>query len=340
MKRLTLEEIGKLAGVSRATVSRVINDHPNIRPEVRERVKQVIAETGYQPNLAARSLASNESKMLGLVMPSIIQSAFTDPYYPRLIQGISHACNQKDYTISLFLFQTQAEERRIIKRIVGNGLFDGLILSADTLLQPFVPTLLEYNIPFVQIGRPESDNINQISFVDIDNIVGASLATSHLIRLGYERIAQIATMHNTAGMDRDTGYRKALAEHHIAVKKELIAVGDFSEKGGYTAMNVLLAHKPDAVFAQSDAMALGAIKAIHDAGLNVPDDIAVVGFDDLLSDTIEPALTTIRQPIHRTGSLAVEMLIDKIKTPDEQSQHIVLPVELVIRASCGAVLKR
>ena len=338
MKRLTLEEIGKIAGVSRATVSRVINNHPNIRPEVRDRVKKVIAETGYQPNLAARSLASNESKILGLIMPSILQSAFTDPYYPRLIQGISKACNENDYTVSLFLFQTQEEEQRTIKRIIGNGMVDGLIVTADTTSNPFVPTLRKFNVPFVQIGRPIEKDANTVSFVDVDNVAGGYLATLHLIQQGYKRIGQIATALNTAGMDRDAGYQRALAERGFKVDKDLIVFGDFSEASGYEAMKLLLEQKPDAVFVQSDTMAMGVLKAIRDAGLCVPQDIAIVSFDDLpTSATAEPPLTSIRQPIQRTGALAVETLIDILKTSSEPPRHIVLPVELVIRSSCGAV---
>jgi LacI family transcriptional regulator len=338
MKRLTLEEIGKIAGVSRATVSRVINNHPNIRPEVRDRVKKVIAETGYQPNLAARSLASNESKILGLIMPSILQSAFTDPYYPRLIQGISKACNENDYTVSLFLFQTQEEEQRTIKRIVGNGMIDGLIVTADTTKNPFVPTLRKFQIPFVQIGRPLDKDANEVSFVDVDNVAGGYLATLHLIQQGYKRIGQIATALNTAGMDRDAGYRRALSERGFTVDKDLIVFGDFSEASGYEAMKSLLQQKPDAVFVQSDTMAMGVLRAIRDAGLCVPQDIALVSFDDLpTSAAAEPSLTTIRQPIQRTGALAVETLIDILQTNPEPPRHIVLPVELVIRSSCGAV---
>lgn len=338
MKRLTLEEIGKIAGVSRATVSRVINNHPNIRPEVRERVKKVIAETGYQPNLAARSLASNESKMLGLIMPSVLQSAFTDPYYPRLIQGISKACNENDYTVSLFLFQTQEEEQRVMKRIVGNGMIDGLIVTADTLEHPFVPTILEYNIPFVQVGRPREKDARNISFVDVDNDAGAYLATLHLIQQGYKRIAQIATSHNTAGIDRDTGYRRALSERGFAIDEDLIAYGDFSETSGYERMKELISQKPDAVFVQSDAMTVGALKALREENICVPDDIAVVSFDDLpMAALSDPPLTTIRQHIQRVGALAVETLIDIIKTSPEPTRHIVLPVELVIRSTCGAV---
>ena len=338
MKRLTLEEIGQLAGVSRSTVSRVINDHPNIRPSVRRRVEQVILETGYQPNSAARSLASSQSRILGLVMPSILQSAFIDPYYPLVIQAISHACNENDYTAALFLFQSAAEEENMSQRIVASGLIDGIIVTADTINSTFVSKIQQYDIPFVQIGRPPRANAAAISYIDVDNEAGAYLATSHLIQLGYQRIGQLATSHNTAGVDRDAGFRHALSDRGLAVEAELTALGDFSETSGYHAMLALMDKQPDAVFAHSDAMALGAIRAIRDRGFKVPGDIAVVGFDDMpLASRADPPLTTVRQPINRTGALAVETLLDIIKTAAEPARHIVLPVELVIRASSGAV---
>ena len=338
MKRLTLVEVGKLAGVSRSTVSRVINKDPNVSPKARARVEQVIEETGYQPNNAARTLASQQSKTLGLIMPSILQSAFTDPYYPRLIQGISHSCNQNDYTVSLFLFQTKEEEKRISKRIISNGLVDGLIITADTVDNPFTDQIQDANLPYVQIGRPYNKSSDTINYIDVDNEAGANIATTHLIQQGFQRIAQIATMHNSAGVDRDAGYRRALSERGFPVREELIEVAEFSEESGYQAMKKLIQVNPDAVFVQSDAMAIGALRAIRDEGLTVPNDIAVVSFDDLpLAAKADPPLTTVRQPIFRTGVLAVETLIDIIQTTSTTARHIVLPVELVIRSSCGTV---
>ncbi len=338
MKRLTLEEIGQIAGVSRSTVSRVINDHPNIRPAVRQRVEDVIRQTGYQPNSAARSLASSQSRVFGLVMPSILHSAFADPYYLLLIQAISHACNQNDYTPALFLFQTLEEEEKTSQRIVASGLIDGLIVTADTIESAFVSKIQQYDIPFVQIGRPPTRNAAAISYVDVDNEAGAYLAASHLVQLGYRRIGHLATAHNTAGGDRDAGFRHALADRGLAIDAALVKVSDFSESGGYQAMQALLEQEPEAVFAQSDAIALGAIRAIRDRGMSVPEDIAVVGFDDMpMAASSDPPLTTVRQPINRTGMLAVETLIDIVRTTPEPARHIVLPVELVIRASSGVV---
>lgn len=337
MTRLTLETIGQLAGVSRATVSRVINNHPNISDEVRERVQRVIAETGYQPNAAARSLASSESRIIGLVIPNVISAVFTDPYYPRLTQGISAACNRLGYILALFLFHTLEEERTAVQRLSSNALLDGLILTADTIENPLMPQLIARQMPFVYVGRPTNEDPQDVTYVDVDQMAGAMQAVAHLSALGYQRIGEIATAHNAAGLDRHRGYQQALQRHGLAYDEALVAYGDFTEGSGYTAMQQLLPQGPDAVFVQSDGMGLGAWRAIRDAGLRVPDDVALVSFDDLPPALLaEPPLTTVRQPIHRTGEIAVELLVERLQQPDKMPEHVILPTELVIRASCGA----
>ena len=336
MAKYTLEKIGELAGVSRSTVSRVINNHPNISADVRQRVLQVIRETGYTPNHAARSLASNQSFTIGLVIPNIIQAVFTDPYYPLLTQGISAACNRLGYTLALFLFHTLQEERTAVQRLTQNNAMDGLIITADNVENPFVPLLVERDVNFVYVGRPTTNNPDNITYVDVDNEAGGHLAVSHLISLGYRRIGQIATAHNTAGIDRDQGFRRAMYEHDIPVDESLVAYGDFTEQSGYDAMQTLIPQEPDAVFVHSDSMALGASRALRDAELAVPDDVALVGFDDLPPATqVDVPLTTIRQPIERTGQLAVETLVDRVGTRYKAATHHILSVELVMRSSCG-----
>lgn len=333
-KRFTLDEIGKLANVSRATVSRVINNYPHIRPEVRERVLEVIKETGYQPNLVARSLVSRRSNILGLIIPSTVQKVFADPYFPRLIQGVSQACNAQEYTLSLFLFHDREEERKTLDRILGTGLVDGLVVTADYADDVYAPELIESTMPFVQIGRPESDI--SINFVDVENKSGGYLATRHLIQQGYRKIGIIASNINGAGIDRLSGYQRALAEQNIPFDEALVQYGDYGRKSGYDAMQALLALELDAVFACSDSMALGAIQVIKEAGLTIPDDIAVVGFDNLVvGQDLDPPLTTIHQPIKRVGAQAIELLIAILDGEKEEPQQVILPVELIVRGSCG-----
>lgn len=336
MKKMTLEEIGKLAGVSRATVSRVVNGYPYIRPEVRKRVEKVIAETGYQPNLIARSLASDRSNIIGLVVPNQATAVFTDPYFPRLIQGITQAASQNKLTLALFLFHSREEEDITIESIVNTSLVDGLIITADRKVDPIAQALLERQVPFVQLGRPEL-RPKRIHFVDVDNVDGGKMATEYFISLGYQRIAIIASDQNTAGDDRLSGYYAALQAHGIPVDDRLVEFGDFSMRSASQAMKRLLPYEPDAVFVCSDSMALGALSAIREAGLSVPDDIAVIGYDDL-PPAIQsmPPLTTIRQPIFETGQLAVRTLIEILDARSKSATRHILNNQLVIRHSCGA----
>jgi LacI family transcriptional regulator len=336
--KLTLEQIAQMAGVSRSTVSRVVNHHPGVKPSIRERVLQVIQETGYHPDPAARSLAGRRSGLIGLVVPRAVQFLFIDPYYPRLMQGIAQACNSYDYILSLFLFHTEEEEQKLFPRLLRNQLVDGIIVSALPLDDSLVSQLLLNEIPFVMIGRP--DNPTRISFVDVDNVAGAYSAVRHLIQLGRKRIATITgPLNTTVGLDRRQGYLNALNDRGMLIDGTLIVAGDFTEVSGYTGMQRLLCQKVDAVFAASDTMAFGALRAIRQAGVTVPDEIAVVGYDDLpLATTSEPPLTTVRQPIRRLGVQAVENLIDILANGRYPPRHVVTTTELIIRASCGSNL--
>ncbi|MBN2303270.1 MAG: LacI family DNA-binding transcriptional regulator [Anaerolineae bacterium] len=331
-KKLTLDDIGALAGVSRATVSRVINDYPHITPEVRERVQKVIVETGYKPNKIAQSLASNRSGIIGLVIPHAVQTILTNPYFLHLINGITQTTNACGLNLSLFLFHSMNEEVQMARSLFYTNLIDGLIITADRKENPFVKQVIQHDIPFVFVGRPQIKV--PISYVNVANVMGAYLAAEHLINLGRRRLAIIMCDHNTAGDDRYKGFRQALDDYHIEIDPQRIVRGDFSLESGYVAMQQLFPTVPDAVFAASDMMALGAQRAIRQAGLIIPDDIALVGFDDLPQSALaEPPLTTIRQPIEDLGIEAVnllnEMLCQKIGLP----RQIILPVELVLRAS-------
>jgi len=334
VKRLTLEEIGKLAGVSRSTVSRVVNGYPHISPEIRERVEQIINETGYQPNFAARSLASSRTQVIALFVPNIVSHIFSDPYFSHLTEGISRACNAADYTLSLYLFHSLEEEQRTMERMLNGRMIDGLIFTADRDDSGLIPELRAQKTPFVMVGRPDDPSI---SYVDTDNVNGGYAAGRHILRLRRERIAFIGSHQNNAGRDRQKGFLKALKEQGVMLPPEMIVIGDFSEDSGYYAMNQLLRHKPGAIFAANDLMALGALRSITDAGLTVPDDVAIIGFDDSPAGQLaSPPLTTVRQHVHRLGTTAVEMLLDILDTGSDAPHRVILPTELVIRASCGA----
>ena len=329
---LTLDKIAEVAKVSRSTVSRVINNDPNVSEKTRTRVQEVIRQLNFQPNRAARSLAGGRTHVLGLVIPMGVSRLFTDPYFPILIQSVSSTCNARDYSIMLWLAEPEYE-RKMISQILYNGLMDGIIVSSMLLDDPLVKALIAGRLPFILVGRSPGDEC--ACTVDVDNLDGARQAVTHLLNNGRRRIATITGPQTMiAGRDRLEGYLTALQKSALTPGPEWIVDGDFTEAGGYNAARQLLPHRPDAIFAASDSMAFGALRALQEANLRVPEDIALVGFDDLpFAAHTNPPLTTVRQPIQNTGVLAVEALIDRIENPDAEPRQAILPTELVIRAS-------
>jgi LacI family transcriptional regulator len=332
---LTLEDIARLSGFSRSTVSRVINADSNVKEETRQKVLQVIQKIDFQPNLAARGLAAGRTNIIGLVIPAGVGFIFADPYFPVLIQGVSEACNAYNHSVMLWLAEPEYE-RRTISQILHNGLVDGVILSSALMDDPIVKSLYDSKMPFILIGRHPTLEVN---YLDVDNVRAAREATEHLMRQGRKRIATITGPQNQiASYDRYQGYMNAINDRNQQALPELTAEGDWTEAGGYAAMRQLLPYKPDALFAANDVMAVGALRALNEAHLHVPDDVAVVGFDDTPNASkTQPPLTTIRQPIQSMGMLAVETLIDIIDHPGPETRSILVATELVIRESCGTL---
>lgn len=336
MKRLNLEEIGRLAGVSRSTVSRVVNGEANVSADAKQRVEAVIAETGYRPHAAARSLASNRTGVVGLIIPSAVETLFDDPFFGRLILGVSGATNNLGLTLALFMFDQDADEDSIISRVVNPGLVDGVVVTATRIGDPVIDHLRGADMPFVVIGRTTDDS--SVFSVDVDNRGGARAAALHLARLGRERIGLIAApSSSTAGIDRRQGFLDGLAEAGLSIDGRL-AEGAWTEGSGRLAMDRLLGGElPDAVFASSDRMAVGALRAIHDAGLRCPEDVAIVSFDGLLpADQTVPRLTSVTQPVNVLGGRAAQLLNSVIADPEGRPEHVVFGTELVVRESCGA----
>jgi LacI family transcriptional regulator len=337
---LTLEEIGKLAGVSRSTVSRVVNGSANVSEVVRERVGQVIHQTGYHPHAAARSLVTHRTRVIGVVIPEALTKLFTDPFFPLLLRGVTETCNSHDYHLMLSLFSGPDGQFDMHRRVIRSGYLDGVIMASTRLDDPLVARLLQDKVALVMVGRHPDERVN---YVDTDNLGAARMATEHLIRLGHKKIATLTgPLNMLQAQDRVAGFRQAMDAHRYSLPESLVVEGDFTEGSGYEGMTRLLAVRPSAVFAASDAMAVGALKAIRHAGLRVPDDIALVGFDDVpIAEAIEPALTTVRQPIERLGSMATELLLTLIEAGSSEEprlvQRIVLPAELIVRQSCGAL---
>jgi DNA-binding LacI/PurR family transcriptional regulator len=330
----TLDEVARVAGVSRATVSRVVNGSPKVSPDVRRAVEKAIDRLGYTPNRAARSLVTRRSGSIGVVITESAASLFEDPFFPRLLRGISSELAVKDLQLVLLMPDADSNIARV-EDYLGAGHVDGVLLASLHGDDPLPSRLRARGIPVVVGGRPPRGAT--VPFVDVDNVQGARSAVAHLAASGRRRIATIAGPSDmTPGIDRLTGYREGLAEAGIAHDWSLEATGDFRRESGVSAMERLLAERPDldAVFAASDLMASGALGVLRAAGRRVPDDVAVVGFDDSpVATSTEPPLTSVRQPIEEMGREMTRLLVGGLGRDDDVSRRVILATRLVRRAS-------
>jgi len=290
------------------------------------------------PNVVARSLVTSRTRIISIVIPEAVMSIFTDPFFPLLLCGTTEACNAHHYQLILSLFTASADFQEMYDRFLRNGYTDGVIVASATLDNCLIPHLLRDGVPFVSVGRHTDERVH---YVDTDNVGGARMAVDHLVRQGHRRIGTITgRLGLVSGQDRLKGYRQGLEASRIPVDDDLIIDGDFTEEGGMAAMRTLLPMEPTAVFVASDTMAVGAMRTLRAAGIKVPQDIALVGFDDTpVASSLEPALTTVRQSIERLGAMAVDVLVAILQDSSEGStavHRILLPTELVVRGSCGA----
>ena len=330
----TLEEVAQAAGVSRATVSRVVNGSPKVSPDIRRTVEREVARLGYVPNRAARSLVTRRSDSVGVVITEPPTRLFVDPFFPRLLRGISAELGARDLQLVLLMPESGRDAGRA-EAYLSAGHVDGVLLVSLHGDDPLPKRLAGRGIPIVVGGRPLRGA--PLHYVDIDNRGGARAAVAHLASLERRVIATIGGPADmAAGVDRMAGYREGLEEAGLPLDRELEAVADFSHEGGLHAMRQLLAARPDidAVFAASDLMAAGALQALRVARRRVPGDVAVVGFDDSpLAATTQPPITSIRQPIEEMGREMVRLLVESSERADPVPRHVVLGTELVRRAS-------
>jgi DNA-binding LacI/PurR family transcriptional regulator len=338
----TLEQVAALAGVSRATVSRVVNGSPKVSPAVRAQVERAVAKLGYVPNRAARSLVTRRADSVALVVSEPHARFFSEPFFAGMVRGVGAALAETGVQLLLLIAHDLPERGRLERYVVG-GHVDGVLLASLHGDDPLPGILERAGVPAVMVGRPTGrggppvDRRARAGYVDADNRGGARQAVDHLARRGRRRIATIAGPQDMGvGQDRLDGYRDGLRAAGLAGDGDLVEVGDFTEEGGAAAMARLLARpgRPvDAVFAASDLMAAGALRALRAAGRRVPDDVAVVGFEDsAVARYTQPPLTTVRQPIEEMGRQATRLLLAKV-AGEAAGMHLVLDVELVVRAS-------
>ncbi|WP_029146540.1 LacI family DNA-binding transcriptional regulator [Microbacterium luticocti] len=327
---VTIEEVAAAAGVSRSTVSRVVNGSTSVSPAALEAVRRAIAELHYVPNRAARSLASRQTLAIGLVVPEDTTRFFGDPFFASIVSGINERLLRSDYVLNLFIASDDPGEK--MTSYMRGGNVDGAIVVSHHTSDTFIDRIAAA-MPVVYGGRPVRHRDGDY-YVDVDNVAGGRDATAYLISQGHRRIATITgPLTMPAGVDRLDGYRAALADAGLDQGPQ--ADGAFTSDGGAEAMRRILADggAPDAVFAASDLMARGALEVLAAAGLRVPDDVAVIGFDDSpVATSVTPALTTMRQPSFEQGQTMATVLLD-VLAGRQPAHETILPTELVVRAS-------
>jgi LacI family transcriptional regulator len=332
-KDITIFDVAREAGVSYSTVSRVINEK-GVSADKRERVLRAMAELGYVANLQARSLAGGKSRIIGLLVHSL-----TVGYFGEIARGVDEELAAAQYDLMLYTtHRRKGRESAYVTRLTRN-LVDGLLLVLPTNADAYLETLRHRRFPHVLVDHQGVDF--DVTSVGVTNQQGAFDGARHLIELGHRRIGFITgEMDVGCSRDRLIGYQEALRAAGIPLDPALIREGDFLQPRAYTCAQELLSldEPPTAIFASNDVSAFGAMEAIRDRGLRIPDDVSIIGFDDIPQATqVHPALTTVRQPLAEMGRRAAQLLFTQINEPDAPITRLELPTELIIRESAGPI---
>ncbi|OAS86221.1 LacI family transcriptional regulator [Metabacillus litoralis] len=329
---MKMSDVAKLANVSPATVSRVLSNPELVSKETRQKVLDVINEVNYKPHIVARQFRTKETKIILVVVPDI-----TSAFFSKVLRGIEHVAVNNGYQVILGDTENDIEREKEYINLLLQKQADGMVLLTARLNKTNLEEISEH-FPMV-LACEYMDGLN-VPTVSIDNISSARKATEHLIKLGHTKIAHITGPINVIlSRDRMRGYQQAMMSHELDIDSAYIQEGDFSFESGYNQTLKLLAleNPPTAVFAFNDEMAMGAIKAAKDSGLKAPEDLAVVGFDNVkMSSVIEPNLTTINQPKYEIGKKAMELLLKLINGESINKKKFVMKDELIIRESCGS----
>ena len=327
----TIKDIARKAGVAPSVVSRALNNKYGVKDSTKNLILKLAEEMNYFPNTAARSLVTRKTETIGIMMADI-----SEPYYSQLIKGMEYVANQRGYTLLFSNSYESVEHSRVLQKMINAQRVDGVIIVGSNIQEKnFSLDLLEHKIPFVLVERNFSDP--RVNCIWVDNIAGAYQATKYLVEKGHHKIAHITgNLYYQVALDRLDGYKKALQEAKIDYSEELVISGSFVWQSGYEKMKDILRLHPQctAVFVANDVMAYGALQAIAEAGLAVPDDFGIIGFDDLeFSCLTNPPLTTIHQPRYQMGQKAMELLTNILRGKAENGVKISLNPELIIRGS-------
>jgi DNA-binding LacI/PurR family transcriptional regulator len=330
----TLEEVAARAGVSRATASRVLRGADNVSLRTKQLVETAADQLGYVPNLVARSLVTGRTGSVAFLVEETEERLFSDPFFLSVLRGAHDALAASGTQLVFTVANSPEQHRRFVSYAAG-GHVDGVLLLSLHGRDELPLQLEQVGVPTVLSGRPLRGSPG-LSYIDADNVRGGRLAAEHLLASGRQRVAVIAGPQDMcAGQDRLTGYREALEGAGIGVDPSLVVETEFTQAGGTEAAVRLLRDRPDVdgIVAASDLIAIGAIRALRTAGRSVPEDIAVVGFDDIPDAALQdPPLTTIRQPIDQIGANMAEVLLHRIDG-DARVTTRILPVSLVRRGT-------
>ncbi len=330
---VTIIDVAAEAGVSYATVSRVINNKEHVSPDKRERVLRAMAQLGYVANVQARSLAGGSSHIVGLLVNYLSSS-----YTVEIMRGIDEALQASHYDLVLYSTHTQKTKESVYVAKLTRNLADGLLLILPRNSKAYLDALNQRHFPYVLVDYL-SDGLNAPS-VATTNFQGAYDAMVYLLELGHRRIGFITgTLETGCAQERLAAYHVALKDHGVTADPLLICEGNFMQPQGYHCAQELLdlAVPPTAIFASNDMMALGVMEAARERGLRLPVDLSIIGFDDIPQAThVHPTLTTVRQPLEAMGHSAADLLLKYIAHPSTEIQRIELPTELIIRQSCQA----
>ncbi len=329
--KVTIVDVAAEAGVSFGTVSRVINHDKHVRDETRERVLSAMQRLGFVANRQARSLAGGKTNSVGVLVPDLGTG-----YIGEIIRGIDAELSLSNYDLILYTTHRTASKEANFVANLATGMVDGLLLVLPRNPADFISNLTQNNFPFVLIDHQGTGK--ECPAVGATNWQGGFTATEYLIQLGHQRIGFITGwMDLGCALDRLEGYHAALRTYHIPEKPDLIYKGNFFQQDGFEGASALLDlyEPPTAIFASNDVMAMGAMDAIRSRGLRVPEDVSVIGFDDIpQASLIHPTLTTINQPLEKMGRVATQMLLDLLNNPEKKTGRIELPTQLVVRNSC------
>lgn len=337
-KKVNIKDIAKLANVSHTTVSRALNDKSRIRKETKQKILAIATELGYRPDFIAKSLVLKRTKTLGLVITNI-----ANPFYTELAQGIEKTATRLGYSIILCSTQSDiSTEKQYIEMLRSKGV-DGILFSSAHRGDPNIVALAEEEFPIVLVNRRTYHPAvkEKVDYVGVDNILGGFLAVEHLIRLGHRSIGMVGgSAESSVGLERLKGGEKALRAYGLEQRGDYLLEGNFLKKSGYEKGKEFLKMPefPTAVFAANDYMALGVYQAVVEEGLRIPEDVALVGFNDIEFSSMKGIeLTTIGQKKFEMGAAAVEMLVERIEQGDNRAsaREILLMPELIVRRTCG-----